>query len=716
MSLKVLFNGAVLVRPGAATKIDASGFANVSLGGVGIVGLVGEADGGAPQEIQTFRTAAAAKNYFRSGPIVEMAQVAFNPSNDPRIGQGASALVCVKVNPSTQATLNVANSGGIANPVAPVIANVGVAGATTYSYKVVAEYGSAIGAGGISTTAASPVGTTATGNATLDAVNYNTVTITAVPGAINYLVYRTVGGATQGLIGGGTGLVFNDTGLAADGTTAPTVNTTANAFLLTSKDYGRHTNQISGQVTAGSTANGRVLIIKFTDGGVVNTETSPSLGDTGKFTLIYTGAAAASVLTVTPTGLQTANTAGEDDLNILWQNFTNLADVITMINATGKYTATALVANAGSFDPKNLDNIPSPGVSIKTTAATLYAAKYDIVAWVNFNSSYATASMGTGDTRPTVQGPTFFTGGVRGVTSNTMFTNALALLGGIRVNQVIPLASVDGTYTEVQPSGVVSDTYTFASVAAATEAHCAFYSSTIGKNERQAWVGGHYTKTQYITAANTFNSPHLCLFAQQLFLPRSTDGTFIYFDEYATAVAAASMRAGAELAEPLTWKYARAFGVKQSTTWTFAADADELLLNGCFLIEEVKGKGFRWSKGLTTYTRTDNDAYTQESIVQGWKNIAYEWRTALEDRYIGTRGLLSNVGTIVPYSHVVLGKLRDQGQIADSVINGTVISGFRDISASLVGDTVQVEGTVSPTPGINYILQTIFIVPAQISA
>jgi hypothetical protein len=110
----------------------------------------------------------------------------------------------------------------LTTPVNVVVTPKGTAGATSYSYKVVAR--SAVG-----TTAASTAGSTTTGNATLSTTNFNAVTWNAVPGAVSYDVYRTVGAATQGLIANvlsSAALLLNDTGIAGDSSTAPTVNTT----------------------------------------------------------------------------------------------------------------------------------------------------------------------------------------------------------------------------------------------------------------------------------------------------------------------------------------------------------------------------------------------------------------------------------------------------------------------------------------------------------
>jgi hypothetical protein len=98
---------------------------------------------------------------------------------------------------------------------------------TTYDYKVAATNGSGL------TTAASGAGATAAGNATLSAATgeYNTVTWTAVAGAYGYDIYRTTGGASQGLVGFTTGTTFIDDGYTANGT-APATNSVTTAFQV----------------------------------------------------------------------------------------------------------------------------------------------------------------------------------------------------------------------------------------------------------------------------------------------------------------------------------------------------------------------------------------------------------------------------------------------------------------------------------------------------
>lgn len=124
----------------------------------------------------------------------------------------------------TQARRHLKEIATLSDPSAPTVSPQGVTGATAYSYKVVAQhrYG---------TSAASSAGSTATGNASLSSTNFNRVTWTAVTNASAYLIYRTVGGATTGLIGVvGETLQFDDTGLTGDSSTAPSANTSGGAF------------------------------------------------------------------------------------------------------------------------------------------------------------------------------------------------------------------------------------------------------------------------------------------------------------------------------------------------------------------------------------------------------------------------------------------------------------------------------------------------------
>lgn len=155
-------------------------------------------------------------------------------------------------------------------PSAPTITNVGTAGATTYSYKVVARTIN-------NHSPVSAAGSTATGNNTLTGSNYNHIVWTPVTGAQFYDVYRTVGGATQGLISG-AGVsafdgFFDDTGFPGGGETAPTTNTTGVLYA---------TNEVLTRLAIGSTTTDGLVLQNTTDAAAGAQQWSPRLRLAGK--------------------------------------------------------------------------------------------------------------------------------------------------------------------------------------------------------------------------------------------------------------------------------------------------------------------------------------------------------------------------------------------------------------------------------------------------
>lgn len=144
-------------------------------------------------------------------------------------GQGYSSTGHKSLARAKAAQMKVVRVGatGFGAPTSGAVANAGTPGSTTYTYKVVAVAGTKVGA-------ATAALTTTTGNVTLSGTDYNTVSWAAPTAGIDitgYRVYRTAGGATQGLIAtvAGDVLSLNDTGLAGDSASVPTVNSTVMA-------------------------------------------------------------------------------------------------------------------------------------------------------------------------------------------------------------------------------------------------------------------------------------------------------------------------------------------------------------------------------------------------------------------------------------------------------------------------------------------------------
>jgi len=114
-------------------------------------------------------------------------------------------------------------SSVLATPAQPVVTPT-LGSASTWGYRIVAR-------DGLGASIASTEGTTSTGAATLDGTHFNTITWTAVAGAVSYDIYRTTTATsptTKGKLGNvlaDATLSFVDNAVAGDGRTAPTINT-----------------------------------------------------------------------------------------------------------------------------------------------------------------------------------------------------------------------------------------------------------------------------------------------------------------------------------------------------------------------------------------------------------------------------------------------------------------------------------------------------------
>src|SRR5690606_2466804 len=82
----------------------------VGVSSSGVLGLIGEADGGAPGSetgIVSISDPARAAEMFRSGPLVDAIKLAFQSSGDPLVPGGAAEVVVYKTNDSTRSEVRI---------------------------------------------------------------------------------------------------------------------------------------------------------------------------------------------------------------------------------------------------------------------------------------------------------------------------------------------------------------------------------------------------------------------------------------------------------------------------------------------------------------------------------------------------------------------------------------------------------------------------------
>lgn len=99
----VHFDGRAIVKPGAYSRVDASGMLSAGLTGGKIPLFVGEADDGEPQQIMYFDSPSEARRVLGGGNLLQGMQIAWSPSTNL---SGAGMVACVRANLGTQAIHN----------------------------------------------------------------------------------------------------------------------------------------------------------------------------------------------------------------------------------------------------------------------------------------------------------------------------------------------------------------------------------------------------------------------------------------------------------------------------------------------------------------------------------------------------------------------------------------------------------------------------------
>lgn len=427
------------------------------------------------------------------------------------------------------------------------------------------------------------------------------------------------------------------------------------------------------------------------------------------------------------TGLTTFGTG--DNLDITFTTGQTLRQLLDAINANPSYEAvagqavnvdTTLVADF-DFGPTTTFNI---GASLDLAEAGTTRNVMAIVDYLNDFSTYVSA-VRTADTGSAVSGccppadigePLYLAGGSRGVTSNTEFQAGLDELLKVRCNSVVPLIDQD-----LSNEGLGS-TATVASVAAQLADHVATARGT-GQDkagERGGFQGFVGTKDQVIAQANSLNDMDVALVAQNPTVLNAL-GSLEEFGPRMLAVMAASMRSGVtEVAEPLTHKLVRSSGMTQDATWDPGdlTDANEMIINGVLFTETIDGVGTRWVRDLTTWVADDNLAYSEGSVRDAVRFVAYGLRTTLVERFTGKKAAPSTIANVKDAAATFLELTRQDDIIVDSTdpTTGSTIKAYHNLKVTSSGDTVRINVGIFPVPGINFQLTDIYLqLPTQSS-
>ncbi len=459
-----------------------------------------------------------------------------------------------------------------------------------------------------------------------------------------------------------------------------------------------------------------------------------------------TGAQGASTSLTSRVAVNGAVAAG--DLSLTFAQNETIQELVNRINQNTDYSAAVpggvdTLALVSDFDfghtayrvevrnDKGSETVPSARIASTTSPQVTWLNNFrkdnqQVVDSFTDNNELVTAvkstsaGLGIGSDAPEYTGGVvgtvvdtfvFLSGGVRGTSVNQDWQDAFDLLLQSRVNHVVPLITDD-----LSGQGFGS-TATFSSVMAQFQS---FLSDANGieKNECGGYVGMDATLANLILEANNFQDKHVQLCGQKTTW-LNVDSNLTEMDEWATAVAAAGMRAGAEeVGEPLTWKYIKTSTLTQDSGWDplDRTNANSAIENGILFAETVEGKGFRWVRDLTTWTRDDNLARAEGSVVDVTRYIAYGLRTHLEDEFTGVKAKPVNATAMKAAAELWLEEARTDNIIVDSTDLDTseVLYAFNNIRVKISGDVATLRGNYFPAVGINFELLDLHVqLPTQ---
>jgi hypothetical protein len=250
--------------------------------GIASVATTAVSAGGTDAETQTayINRLSAELQLLAPRPILAADYAAMAP-NVPGVFR---ALAIDGLNPGRTFTDGTTTSGSptlvslLQPPLIPTVTPTGTPGVTTWSYVV-----TAVNPNGETT--ASPVGTTATGAATLNTTNYNALGWTADPDAASYNIYRYNGTVYQ-LIGNSLTNSYHDTGAAA-GTINPPVTNTATSAAFDVNDLHKPITRVGSGIPASTYV------------GVINDPTSIGLSSSATSNVPVNASVTGSGITVT---------------------------------------------------------------------------------------------------------------------------------------------------------------------------------------------------------------------------------------------------------------------------------------------------------------------------------------------------------------------------------------------------------------------------------
>lgn len=762
MASAIFFGGRRINIPGAYSEIDASALAGLSPGAVGIVALIGTAEGGRPLSVDSedsdhVRSETVLQRY-RSGDLRTTGQFAFAPSNDEAIPGGAQRLVCVKVNPATQSTVTLPDDNALdAVDLTSVDfglftaqINIDVAAGTNQGKLITIVFEDTV-------ETFDDVG----GDAVMDA-EYT-------PGADGWDFASMLVSTTDVLINGSK----SDAGLTAEvASVAPAgfpsvvdvVSSAAGDTTQTITIYGldgagaaqRETIALNGATNVQGTLTwtkvlGAVLsaaaagTITVSDFPVVTTimTFAPAVTTRGvvvmtngihaDIPLVQVTASADEAVDVAIFGQSPAGAPVGEVFDFTTINTTPLAgavdfsliEVIALGELTGGNTAIISGALAGADKSiyttiqKVVDLFNSKAglaaTALVSNPTTFAVADLDILFPVGVNVLSTTGELfadlfffieaiNNGSGLITAARAT----GAESVPANT--ASPVFLSGGVEGTPTITEWQQAFTLLKQRRVNIIVPLTRDPAVHSLLVTHLRERAGQL-RSEANGYVGlgtaagAGETLTNIKSQIQVLGTRHVSAVSEEIERFDPDSGLATFYPPHFYAAIAAGMQAGSPVGEPLTFKRPLITDVRRDSSWNPIDNAEELIDSGLMFTELQDGVGFRFVRSITTYLADDNVVFGEMSANESANTAVFELRTALEQR-IGRRGLIGTVAAIKGLANDTLSRLLDD----------EIIFGYKSLEVEQVGDVFPVSVEIAPILPINFIPITVHLVAARAAA
>lgn len=759
MATAIFFGGRRINIPGAYSKLDTSGLSTVSPAAVGIVALIGSAEGGKPLTVEPehsdhTRSDSLIERYRAGSPLRTAGQFAFEPANDDAVPGGAQRLVCVKVNPATQSSVTLDDS---LSADAVVVTsrdyglfttqiNIDVDAGTTLGKKITVVFEDDTetfddvggdsklsliytpGTGGYTATTAvlglSDFRASGT-KANIGLITERTADLGA-NSVLNY-VSSNAGDTTQQVI------VYGLDAAALPVSETVTLNGTTNVIgtqVFSSVLGMRKSASTLGTVTI---ANNPVVTTLFTATNVQNTRgllvvtnapivpaSSTAAIDVGAATtfgmVVTTDAAGAEVLqkldltVATPIALTGAGTrlayvalgdvAAARTVTISARLFTLLYSTYTTLQklADAVNVLPGLVATVLASNPTTFlttDMDRAAAVSIQSVTANFYADNFEFIDVLNTGSLLVSAARAASPNGNLVP---------------ANLVSPVYLTGGIEgVVTITQWQEAFRLLRERRVNTIVPLTNDPA-VHALLNQHLRLRAGAL-RSEANGYIGLAKSDGTGETRANiksqivAIQTRSISAVAQEIRRNDPDTGVNTWFSPIYHAAIAAGAQAGSPIAEPLTHKKPFVNDIRNDSTWSVSDDSEELIDAGLMMLEKREGEGIRWIRSVTTHIADDNPIFTEMSANESADQFAYQFRSALEQR-IGRRSLAGSAGSIKGLAN----------DTASRLVDDEIIVAYRALQVDQIGDTFPVSIEVAPVEPTNFIPITIHLTRFRASA